>query len=95
MYLLPSRNMNESPLQIVPAAGIDGVENCVVVNEGEVPELLDIVSAAVKNKAHIDNNDDEAGDDLYAVQFPGQTQELLERDAIAGRIRELMGEVNR
>lgn len=83
--------MADANLDIVPAEGINRVENCVVIKreEGdEIPTLIEIVSAAVKNNAHV-NSDDEAGDDLYAVQFPGQPQELLAQDDIAARIRNL------
>ncbi len=79
----------EPSLAVVPAA-VDGVENCVVIKDGDTPTLGAIASTAVDHSAHIDNSDDEAGDDLYAVQFPGHPQELLEQDGVSARIRELL-----
>lgn len=78
--------------EVIPAEIGMGTKNCIVVKEGEIPTLIDIVRAAVKNEAHIDNSDDEAGDDEYVVQFPGGEQERLMQDGISGRLRELSGE---
>lgn len=80
-----------SKLDTVPATGLTGVENCIIVNDGaDVPEAAEIVNAATGNQAHVDNSADEAGDDLYAVQFPGRIQELLSDDQIATRVRQLL-----
>jgi len=87
--------MNEDSISIVPATEVGGVENCVVVGEGEIPTLVDIVGAATSNNAYLDSGGEEAGDDRFAVQFPGHKQELLGCDAIFGRIRSLMDENSR
>lgn len=77
---------------ILAAEGIKHAEikNCIVVPEGESLTALDIMSAAKANEAFIDNETtDEAGDDTYAVQFPGEEQKLLERDGIEAAIRHM------
>ena len=82
----------ESELKIVPAEKevAQWVKNCVVVPEGFVPSLDSVGHSAIANQAFVDNSDDEAGDDEYAVQFPGHKQELLTSDGVRARIRELL-----
>ena len=77
-------------LQIVPADDSRWTQNCVVTPTGSEPSLIDIVRAAVNNQAHVDNSDEEAGDDQYMVQFPGHNHELLEEDGVRARIRKLL-----
>lgn len=79
-------------VKVVPAESGMGAKNCIVIEEGQNPLMLEIVRAAVVNKAHIDNSDDEAGDDLYVVQFPGRKQEAMSHDDIASALRELSGD---
>lgn len=80
---------DKSLFEVVPAKD-QWTKNCIVIPEGARPELLDIIQAAAHNDAKVDNSDDEAGDDQYAVQFPGRDQELLDQDQINGRLRVLL-----
>jgi hypothetical protein len=77
------------PLEVIPAEDLR-TKNCIVISEGGIHSIGEITEMAVSNEAFIDNSDDEAGDDLYAVQFPDHKQELLTNDGIRGRIRELI-----
>lgn len=81
-------------LEVVPA--VEGIihaeiKNCVVIPEGEPPTVAEIMSAATSNEAFIDNETtEEAGDDLFAVQFPGGKQKLLHRDGIEAARRHML-----
>lgn len=66
-----------------------GIENCIVIKEGTFPTATEIMQMAIANKAFEDNSEEEAGDDQYAVQFPGHDKELLDYDAITARLRSL------
>lgn len=66
------------------------VTNCIKITGTHV-SLSDVVRAAARNHAMVDNSGEEAGDDSYAVQLPGKDQELLDRDALTHRLSELNG----
>lgn len=61
-----------------------GVTRCVII-----PGITDIMHTAFAAKAFIDGSDDEAGDDLYCIQFPGKDPEFMLYDELLGRINEL------
>ncbi len=88
---LTPESKKEVPLEIVPAEGL-GTKNYIKITEGTIPSINELISLASRNEAVVDNSDDEAGDDQFAIQFPGKEPELLEYDQVAGSLRELSGE---
>lgn len=79
--------MNEhSELVTEPAESeVNGVKNCVVIPRSPIPDLIQVVRAAILEGAFVENTD-EAGDDTYLVRFPGRQQEMLYEDDIRTRL---------
>jgi hypothetical protein len=84
-----SGHEKESQLSVEAGGGL-GTKNYIVVREGASAE--DIINMAAQNEAMVSGEGEEAGDDLYAVQFPGRESELMSEDDIAGALREMSGE---
>lgn len=88
----PELSEGQQQLNVVPADDelkSRGVENCILVERdasgGVVGSADDVVGMAMRHKAFIENND-EAGDDLYAVQIDGH-QKLVEYDDLLAEFR--------
>jgi hypothetical protein len=82
-------NNGEPELTCVPAENSDVVKNCVVIPDGVVPTVIDVVVAAIKGKAFFENKSN-TDNDCYMIQFPGYEQELLSEDDFLTRLSELM-----
>ncbi|MCL5795579.1 MAG: hypothetical protein M1338_04475 [Patescibacteria group bacterium] len=87
----PRQEQKELQINVVPAEQGLGAKNCIVIPENATPDdMLEIISMATSNKA-IKINEDEAGDDLYVIQFPNDKQEFIDQDSLAAKLRELSG----
>lgn len=70
------REKEHSPSKITIASAPEGfyTKNCVVIEEGQIPDIQEIKNAAVTNEA-VQIDVDEAGDgNQFAVKFPGDSK---------------------
>lgn len=78
-------------ITVVPAEKDMGTKNCLVISERLTPTIEEVVRAAANNEARISSDGEEAGDDLYVVQFPGSDQKALSYDDLMVALRDLSG----
>ena len=78
---------------VVPAEDKSCFQNCIVIDpDMRFESVTEIERLAIANSAWEDNSAEEAGDDMFLVQFPGRKQEALDHDGLTARLRELRGE---
>ncbi|MFH1367478.1 MAG: hypothetical protein ABIH38_05885 [Patescibacteria group bacterium] len=65
----------------------EGAENCVVIDSTDNLSFDEVIAFAGKNRAVIADHD-EAGDDKFIVQFPGQEQNAYTQDQLSVEFRD-------
>ncbi|MDI6777830.1 MAG: hypothetical protein QMD77_01440 [Patescibacteria group bacterium] len=60
--------------EVVPAQEGMGAKNCLVINDGVVLTVFEVVQRACSNRAVVNRGEE---DERYVVQFPGCEQEEL------------------
>lgn len=84
---IPNLGWNMEKIKVVDSSKDERVKNCIVIKAGAVPTVFEIVRAATKNEAVIEDEPDQ-----YIVQFPGQKQELLTYGEIFKKLESLPGD---
>ncbi len=74
-------------LEVIPAKDALRTKNCILIKKDQIPTTLEIIKLAHDNEAIIKGH---GQDDLYAVQFEGEEQDLLSESQIDEKIEVLM-----
>lgn len=77
-------DLQRRKFEVVPAQEDMGAKNCLVVNDGVVLTVLEVVQRACSSEAVVHRGEEE---ERYVVQFPGDAQKELTYGEIHVRLK--------
>ena len=83
---------NKPWFKVVPAEKGMGAKNCIIIQDIEIPKVIDIMGEARDNSAFVEDPYDGFGEGSYIVQFPGEAQCKLDDHDLSTKLNNLISQ---